>query len=1366
MRQLLPWIALLAFAACNPAAAEEPAALKAKLQDDKTSHEVLKTDAWTGFFKGYERGGETFVCDNGTDEKALRGVLQVVTLGQIVPKPVLAVASSKAENVSGKPDYHYCVYLDVHYNDGTHLWTQFAPFDVGTHDWQRKELLIVPEKPIASIGYFLVMRHHAGKVWFRDPQLRVAKGPHDYALAQSGDEPTIAVLDLVDKGPSVELAVLRTAFAEMLAGDLSQYQGIGVVERVRVDQFLREAHLQKGFTDAAAAQRAGQALAAEYLLTGSFSGKDETVSLDVSLFQLGEQEPILRWKQSGPVEKLSDMQQELAAKVLKTLAIDKPLRRPPPKPKPGPSPLVAVLALRNLSTTAKLDPMESGFAEVLQANLGALENVRLVERKKLYEILKEQKLTISGLVDPATVIKVGKLLGAERLIYGSFVQLNGNLHLNIRLADTTTSKILAAETAHGLLDNFADLIEDVSLRLAADLSIPPQENAAQLVKAATPTRKLEAVIHFTAAEQLFYNGDYEESAKAYERAILIDPKNPLAHRRRVRSLVKIKEYERAIEACEQAMDKNAVHPHHPAMAYIRRDLILCYRILGNQEMVLKLARQFNAESKRNKSRMRYSKAGVMRAAGDFDKATAKLELDVQMHKEQKNWQAYALALQRLHTHIVGRNNSREWLEYYQAKGNPEQMNLISEESKVRARRSLEVLDVLLDEAETHPGEHWRSFATGRAIRATAPRWVDEKRHIRRWAELAEQEERLARVLRVFSWVPQMCWEGHFQLARLREKLEKWPEAVEAYRYLVEHAQEAQICDPVSHTLGLTYRAPQHKLDEVIQAEFRISQIRLQYLSEQDQARIGFKQTLQRHGVIHHRDGCLISALDALGEEPHIREKAILVRGGSISSWQGWNEFMSPLGFSVHSVAQYNFVSSAELAPYELVVLAEVGQITHTPDEIMALRHYVATGGSLLIIISPGWCPSQPGIHNSLLSFFGVEASQAMTAQLNATPAVEHPITRGIKGVMAKCAVNLKAPAEASLIRAGDQTVLAAMPYRHGRVVVASLGQWFVPYSKLPDVGKPRSTSLARTVPWEKLPLATGKNLHLPLLKNVVAWLTVPHGNGNHGPSQRELFEKAHLVSLRAQFQAVPIEALTTAMDKLIETAEPGIWKEEALWAAGEASLAPLSYLNSGHLGREPPYHLKEYPRFPAPAAECYRRLIREFPDSPLAPYARWRLAYCKWNEAKGFAQYSSSYIQQPSHLPKAASLFQDVQAPEGSYPWAWSRLYLATVLFFQEDYQNASKNFKLVANRMEHGPEKALAILNAGLCYELLNDREEAIRYYKIALTIPNCSWRSPSQRIHWGPMKKNGWTDTVSSTNKYVAQKRLKALGATKGNW
>ena len=353
---------------------------------------------------------------------------------------------------------------------------------------------------------------------------------------------TLAILDLVDKGPSVELAVLRTAFAEMLSGNLSQYQGIRVVERVRVDQFLREANLQKGLSDTEAVQRAGQALAAEYLLTGSFCGEDRTVTLDVSLFETGKNEPLLRWKQSGPVEKLVDLERELTGKVLKALGVDQPLRRPPPKPKKGPSPLVAVLALRNLSPSGKLDPMESGFADILQANLGALKDVRLVERERLYEVLKEQNLSLLGLMDLATAIKVGKLLDAERLIYGSFVQLDGTLRLDVRLADTKTAVVLKAETAHGPIDRFADLIEDIALRLATDLAIQPQENAAKLVKAATPTRKLEAAIHFADGQRFFFLERYADSAKAYERVLLVDPANKHAGLRRARAWKHCKEY--------------------------------------------------------------------------------------------------------------------------------------------------------------------------------------------------------------------------------------------------------------------------------------------------------------------------------------------------------------------------------------------------------------------------------------------------------------------------------------------------------------------------------------------------------------------------------------------------------------------------------------------------------------------------------------------------------------------------------------------------------------------------------------------------------------------------------------------------------
>jgi tetratricopeptide (TPR) repeat protein len=74
-----------------------------------------------------------------------------------------------------------------------------------------------------------------------------------------------------------------------------------------------------------------------------------------------------------------------------------------------------------------------------------------------------------------------------------------------------------------------------------------------LVKDATPTRKIEAAIHFATGERGFHLGRYEESAKAFERVQLIEPKNLQAGLRRVRAWYFGKNYERAVEAGEQLL---------------------------------------------------------------------------------------------------------------------------------------------------------------------------------------------------------------------------------------------------------------------------------------------------------------------------------------------------------------------------------------------------------------------------------------------------------------------------------------------------------------------------------------------------------------------------------------------------------------------------------------------------------------------------------------------------------------------------------------------------------------------------------------------------------------------------------------------
>ncbi len=138
---------------------------------------LLKPGQWRPWGKGFRRKGNLIVCNNGKDRGARRGASQTVFLNQKVPSPIAAVAWSRCEGVGGSPDHDYSLYLDLTYRDGTHLWGQAASFDTGTHGWQEKKVLVLPDKPVERVTVNLLLRRHAGKAWFKGASLREMKVP-------------------------------------------------------------------------------------------------------------------------------------------------------------------------------------------------------------------------------------------------------------------------------------------------------------------------------------------------------------------------------------------------------------------------------------------------------------------------------------------------------------------------------------------------------------------------------------------------------------------------------------------------------------------------------------------------------------------------------------------------------------------------------------------------------------------------------------------------------------------------------------------------------------------------------------------------------------------------------------------------------------------------------------------------------------------------------------------------------------------------------------------------------------------------------------------------------------------------------------
>ncbi len=138
--------------------------------EEKSGAELL---AWHPYQQGFtvanesHTGQQSVVCDS-PDGRGGFGASQTLTLNRQTAAPLVVQGWSKAEKAGGSPDTGYSLYVDIVHDDGSTLWGQTVPFRCGTHGWEKRELTIIPAKPVKTMTIYGLFRGHAGKVWFDD----------------------------------------------------------------------------------------------------------------------------------------------------------------------------------------------------------------------------------------------------------------------------------------------------------------------------------------------------------------------------------------------------------------------------------------------------------------------------------------------------------------------------------------------------------------------------------------------------------------------------------------------------------------------------------------------------------------------------------------------------------------------------------------------------------------------------------------------------------------------------------------------------------------------------------------------------------------------------------------------------------------------------------------------------------------------------------------------------------------------------------------------------------------------------------------------------------------------------------------------
>ena len=138
-------------------------------------------------------------------------------------------------------------------------------------------------------------------------------------------------------------------------------------------------------------------------------------------------------------------------------------------------PTVAIMYFNNNVFTKDArdyDGLTKGVPDFLVSEMSSNPNIRVIERDQVQKLIDEQKLTSGGQVDRETAVKVGKLLGAQHMIFGGFMaDAKGNFRIDARAVNVETGAIEYTDRVQDHGDNVMALIGQLAGHLNSGLKL-------------------------------------------------------------------------------------------------------------------------------------------------------------------------------------------------------------------------------------------------------------------------------------------------------------------------------------------------------------------------------------------------------------------------------------------------------------------------------------------------------------------------------------------------------------------------------------------------------------------------------------------------------------------------------------------------------------------------------------------------------------------------------------------------------------------------------------------------------------------------------------------------------------------------------
>ena len=319
----------------------------------------------------------------------------------------------------------------------------------------------------------------------------------------------------------------------------------------------------------------------------------------------------------------------------------------------GPVASLAILPFRNASGDASLDWLGNDVAEMLRTDMGQSGSLQTVPSGRVTQIFHDLRIEPDATLDPDTLRRVAEFTSADRLLWGQFVKMGGQIRIDATLQDVKTHRTSSLQVTSPSDKELPSALQQLAESVQKSLQLTPQVIKDLQAKSLKPSsQSLQALRYYTEGMQLSREGKNLQAVKQFEAATKEDPNFALGYSKLAVTYAALDYGDKAQEFSRKALDlSDKVSPQEKLLiqaqdAWVTRDYAKAISSYENLDKILP-----------NDFDIQYSLARACEESSVFDKGRA--YYDKLLARDPKNVEV----LYRIGWLEDQRNNAQGSLDY-------------------------------------------------------------------------------------------------------------------------------------------------------------------------------------------------------------------------------------------------------------------------------------------------------------------------------------------------------------------------------------------------------------------------------------------------------------------------------------------------------------------------------------------------------------------------------------------------------------------------------------------------------------------------------------------------------------------------------